>query len=449
MRTLAPLAATLLLVGCQAPLATSLQDATLQRQSVEGPYLAGATEHFLLNLSEGAKVRWGASSGALTARNTEVEWTLVEGFTTLTATLTRADGQSESREWHFQVEPAPTVGSTSAREALLATPIQVQDGGVETSGRACDVQYDGAGNAHIAFTTSTHPSVMYGKFNGTAWTIEVVDGLGFNVGGRVDDSQIRLQVESNGTPHLLYVRALAANQLWYATKSGATWTRERVDTDLLRTTGRIALALNGTARPHAVYTSPAVANDRLTVAVRNGANSWTQNQFVPTLTGATSYERLQGDAVFVGSNLVFPFISSVAPSQALASWTSGTTAAFLAVTTPGVDTQDMDLAAVSGTRLLARSRQGVFDFAVNATFNASTFTWSPSTIYGAEQGDLAWNGTRPVVMQELSGTLDSPPPTPRATGCGPRWAPPAAPLPRSPCTPPPAPRRSATRAPAA
>jgi hypothetical protein len=64
--------------------------------------------------------------------------------------------------------------------------------------------------------------------------------------------------------------------------------------------------------------------------------------------------------------------------------------------------------------VLARSRQGVFDVAVAPTFSASTFAWSPSTIYGAEQGDLAWSGTKPVVMQELSGSLELA--TPNAEG---------------------------------
>ncbi len=402
-------------LACQPATTASLQDASLKRGALEGPYVAGVTEQFTLDIEPGTRVLWAASAGQLSSQNEKVEWTLAEGLSTLTATLTRADKSTESRQWSFAVEAVPKEGVTSAREALLAAPITVIDGGVETSGAACDLQYDSTGAVHMAFTTSTHPSIFYGKWNGTAWTIEFVDGLGFGVGGRVDDTSVQLQVDSAGGVHLLYVRNTPVAQLWYATRSsGGSWLRERVDSDTVRYSAgqRYTLTINAAQsnRPYAVFTS--IFNStgrRLTISQRTAANTWAITQLATTVTGASATEDLRGDAVFSNGFLVFPVVSSAGTTQALVGWTP--TAASLISLVPsasvvGVDTDDSDLTAAGANRVLMRSTRGVYDFSINSTFSASTFVWSSSTIYGGAQGDLAWNGTRPVVMQNLNGSLE-------------------------------------------
>lgn len=412
MRTLSLCAFAIAALACQPAPTASLQDAALTRDALDGPYVAGVTETFSLNITPGTKVRWSATSGQLSAQNEKVQWTLVEGLATLTASVTRPDGTSESRDWSFSVERESRVGVTTARDALLAAPISVLDGGVETSGAACDLAYDTAGAVHLAFTTSTHPSIFYGKWNGTSWSLEFVDGLGFNVGGRVDDTTVQMQVEGNGTVHILYVRSTPVAQLWYATKSGATWTRERVDSDLVRySSGRYALALNPaqTNRPYAVYTSTAMAGQRIAVSQRSAANTWTIAQLLTTPTGASSYEQVRGDAIFANGFLVFPVAGSATVSSALFGWTpTGTTYVNMNISATSVtfDTDDTDIASAGGNRLLLRSTRGVYDFTINTTFTASTYTWSASTIYGGAQGDVAWNGTRPVLMQNLNGSLE-------------------------------------------
>jgi hypothetical protein len=398
MRVLLLAGLTLLAVGCLAP--ATLADAALSRQGVEGPYLAGTPERFVLQVPEGTRVTWSASGGALAGQNESLEWTMPEGVATLTAELARGE-ERVTREWHFQVEPAPRPGVTSAREALLAAPIAVIDGGVETSGKACDLATDSTGNVHLAFTTSTHPSIFYGRWNGSAWTIEFVDGLGFNVGGLVDDTKVKLAVEGNGTPHLLYSRS---SQLWWATKSGATWTRERVDTDALRSQGnRFALTLNPNAsnRPTVVYASyNASFYDRITIAQRTAANTWTPTQYLGT---SSTWEQPRGDALYLGANLVFPFASSSAPNRGLMSF-NGTALSFFGIS--AFDLGHANAVGVSSNRLLVRTTEGVVDVTVGLPFSASTATYSASTIGGGAEGDLAWNGTRPVVLQYLNGNLE-------------------------------------------
>lgn len=408
-------------VACANAPSGVTREGGLTREGAEGPYVAGTTEVFSLDVAAGTQVRWFATAGALSASQARVRWTLPEGLSTLTATLTAPDGQVTNREWSFQVEPPVRVGHTTAREALLGAPIQVVDGGVETSGNGCDLQYDGTGNVHLVFTTSTHPSIFYGRWNGSTWSIEFVDGLGFNTGARIEDSRVALAVESNGTPHLVYVRNTPSGQLWYATKSGATWVRERIDSDTVRlfdSTYRFALALNPAQsnRPYAVFTSLfGTSQQRIAVSQRTAVGTWSPVQLTTTVTGATSYERLVGDAVFVGGTLVFPVIASGSTTYAFFGWTgTGTTFVPSLANSPGFDTSDVDLAVASASRVVARTRQGVFDLTVGAPFSSSTMTWSASTISGASEGDVAWTGGRPVVMQNLNGSLELA--TPNAEG---------------------------------
>ena len=65
------------------------------------------------------------------------------------------------------------VGIISASLAIFnLLPMPVLDGGsLEVSGGGCEVRYEGStNNIAIAFTTQTHPALMYGRWNGTAWS---------------------------------------------------------------------------------------------------------------------------------------------------------------------------------------------------------------------------------------------------------------------------------------
>src|SRR5262249_25368122 len=61
---------------------------------------------------------------------------------------------------------------------------QVMAEGIEHYGSACQLEMQGS-VAHLLYLDDTHPSLWYGRWNGTSWQTELVDGMGFNVGGEV------------------------------------------------------------------------------------------------------------------------------------------------------------------------------------------------------------------------------------------------------------------------
>ncbi|MFZ5439063.1 MAG: hypothetical protein ACOZQL_03595 [Myxococcota bacterium] len=381
-------------------------------RSGEGPYVKGQVESLraLYDAAHVKSVAWSASAGALSARGERVTWTLPAADTAeLTLTLTLDDGAEVVTPFGFSlVERAenPRV-ARSASEALLATPMPVLDGGVaEISGGACEVEYDSGANVHLAFTTGTHPAVYYGRWNGSAWTLEVMDAMGFNTGGLVGPTMVRLRVDASNNPHILYLRD---SQLWYATKSGSTWTRERVDsaTNPLYSTDSDSsfLALNAMGRPTVGYqTYPSYS--RQVLATRTAPNTWTATLPTYSIAGTNYTVRGRGDLMFdAAGTLYFPVYVSGSTTSAsyLGSW-NGTATDARAVAT---NASGWDLAAASGVwaganRLLYRTAAGVYDFALATPLANATYTWSPNEQSGAGEGDLAWNG-RPVVLHHHSG----------------------------------------------
>ncbi|MBL8922746.1 MAG: hypothetical protein JNJ54_28110, partial [Myxococcaceae bacterium] len=201
----------------------------LERLEGSGPYVAGQVERFRVHVddNEVARLAWSASGGTLSASGRTAEWKLpAASAAQLMVHVVRRDGAEGSVTWQFGVTPAVDSNRPqTAQAALLAMPMPVLDGGsLEVSGGACEVRYEGTtNNVAIAFTTATHPALMYGRWNGSTWALEVVDALGFNTGGLITQ-HVSMQVEANGTPHLVYVRE---GTVMYATKVGASWVRER------------------------------------------------------------------------------------------------------------------------------------------------------------------------------------------------------------------------------
>ncbi|MDP1919378.1 MAG: PKD domain-containing protein, partial [Myxococcales bacterium] len=141
---------------------------------------------------------------------------------TYSVTLTVTDDRGSTALATLQVVVSPFV-----RVPTVALPA------VDDVGRACAIATPGS-RVFLAWTSARHPGLFFGeRVNGTL-QVEVVDALGFNTGG-VISQHVSMQVEPNGTPHLVYVRE---GTVMYATKSGGTWLRERVDaTGALLATG--------------------------------------------------------------------------------------------------------------------------------------------------------------------------------------------------------------------
>jgi hypothetical protein len=402
------------LIENHSPTSTRVQG--LLRQG-DGPFIKGSSETLAASYdaSHVRKLEWSATSGALTARNAQVKWTLPDvEFASLTLTITLDDGTQVVTPFGFSlIEPKENGHVSSASEALLAAPMPVLDGGVaEISGGACEVEYDASNNVHLAFTSSTHPAIYYGKWNGSAWALEVMDTLGFNTGGRIAPSQAHLRVDSLGNPHILYVRD---GQVWYATKIGAAWTRERVDSVGLPAynpdTRSIALALNAAGRPSATYEYSS-GYEHLIFATRTAPGTWSNTQITFPVVGVNYATRAHGDLLFdPAGTAYFPveIYGSLTNStfvDFMGSW-NGTTAELKPVTltvgpAPGWDLVHASTAWAGTGRFVARTTAGLYDFSIAAPLANSTWTFSANEANGAGIGDVAWNG-RPVMLHHHAG----------------------------------------------
>ncbi|MBL8911672.1 MAG: hypothetical protein JNM17_13355 [Archangium sp.] len=402
----------------------------LERLNANGPYLSGATEHFRAHAdaTKITRVSFSATDGALTTSGNTADWTLpAAGNAELTLRVTLRDGTEQLVTYSFRVTSAngtTTSGPMTAEQALLTMPMPVLDGGsLEISGGGCEVRYEGTtANVALAFTTETHPALMYGRWNGSTWALEVVDAMGFNTGGVVRPL-VSMQVEANGTPHIVYVRD---NQVFYAVKNGAVWTRERVDSTATPYTTSQAgdeasapsLALNGTT-PTVLYATGGSTNSiRSVISVRTGVNTWTQT--VVTITAFnTSYEMTPKGELVIDSagRHIFPMYgvdSTFNYAWRLVSWTAPNTTAF--ITLPSM-TGRSDQVLVSPTRSLIRNSRAVIDVALNATFSASTAVNSNvESTGGSDEGDLVWNAvqSRPIILHMHGSSLELV--TPNAAG---------------------------------
>lgn len=376
----------------------------LERLESSGAYLAGATERFRVHVDEAkvARVTFSASAGSLTASGRTAEWKLPNlASAELTVTVTGRDGAEGTMRWQFAVTPlVENNRPMTAQAALLAMPMPVLDGGsLEISGGGCEVRYEGStNNIAIAFTTQTHPSLMYGRWNGTAWSLEVVDAMGFNTGGVIDPF-VSMQVEANGTPHIVYVRE---GTVMYATKSGATWLRERVDATSPALTSNFSsstealtapsLALSGSTVGVVYQTgsSGSVSPYRVVIALRTGANTWTRNVVTASVPTSSSDVYLYGELAVDGSGRwVFPaydYSASPSPSQ-LVAWTSA--AGRSSVAMANTLSSRTSLAVASPTRLYALGGFGVMDVAVAATFSSSTMQRSLVETFTTSQHAMA------------------------------------------------------------
>ncbi len=399
-------------------------------RTAEGPFVKGQLETLTaLYDSKGVRsVSWSASAGALSSREAKVSWTLPQTEQAeLTLTLTLDDGQQFVTSFSFSLVDGLDLENThvsrSAREALLVTPMPVLDGGLsEISGGACDLAYDATASVHLTFTTSTHPGVYYGKWNGTAWALEVMDTLGFNTGGRIATSQAQLRVDSANNPHILYVRD---NQVWYATRAGAgAWTRERVDNGGLLlfdgTDRAIGFGLNATGRPSVVYMTNVSSYERVVFASRTAANTWSTTQLSFTAS-PNIVSRVEGDILFDAAGTAFFPVTIYTQATAgyqknLASWNGTATDVKLMTnaTIPlGWDTSRTSAVWAGTGRALFRTAAGLYDVAIATPVSNSTWTWSANESSGAGVGDLAWNG-RPVMLHHHGSNLELV--TPSSTG---------------------------------
>ncbi len=393
----------------------------LERLEGSGPYLAGATERFRVHVDEQvSRITWTASAGSLTSSGRTAEWKLPNATSAqLSVVVNRRDGSEGTMTWLFAVTPlVDSNRPMTAQAALLAMPMPVLDGGsLEISGGGCEVRYEGStNNIAIAFTTQTHPSLMYGRWNGSAWSLEVVDAMGFNTGGVIDPF-VSMQVEANGTPHIAYVRE---GTVMYATKSGANWLRERVDATSPALSANLNSGLEAITAPSIAVsgTTVAVAYQsgsgftsapyRAVVAVRTSPGAWTRNVISGTVSTSVSDVYLYGELTIDGAGrMLFPsFDYTTSPNHQLVAWTSAAGRSSVAFS-QSIGTRG-EAVVIGGNRLLVRSYTGLFDVSLASTFSASTMTHSSVELSGSSVGAVAWSisQARPVLVHAHGSALE-------------------------------------------
>lgn len=283
-----------------------------------------------------------------------------------------------------------TATLTLTISAFVRVPVVVTATNAEVGG-ACSLDAPGS-RVHVAWTTSVHPSVVYGEWVNGALQAETVDGLGFGVGGTVSQF-VTLKASASGTPHLLYVRG---GQLIYATRSGSAWLRERVDTTTfaLNTATdpyRPSLALDATGNAVVLYSSTDPATGgyaRPAIARRTSPGTWTQAAVHSGAfaTGQNVYP--VGGLVLDGARILFP-VSNTSLADTFLYSVSGTVASSLFLSSATNAFGGFASTALSGTHLLLQGASGLWDVTLEATFSASTFRTSAFETGAVSQGGLA------------------------------------------------------------
>ncbi len=304
---------------------------------------------------------------------------------TFTVTLTVTDNRGATGTATLQVVIAPFV-----RRPLVVLPA------VDDVGSACAIATPGS-RVFLAWTSSRHPGLFFAeRVNGTV-QVEVVDALGFNTGG-VIEQHVSMHVEANGTPHLVYVRE---GTVMYATKSGANWLRERVDATSPALSANLNSGLEAITAPSIAVsgTTVAVAYQsgsgfsaapyRPVIAVRTSPGAWTRNVISGTVATSVSDVYLYGEfSLDSAGRFVFPsFDYTTSPNSQLVGWTSA--AGRSSVSFPNSVNGRTSLAVASPTRLYALGGFGVMDVSLASTFASSTMQRSLVETFSTTQHAIA------------------------------------------------------------
>ncbi|MFT3707711.1 MAG: PKD domain-containing protein [Archangium sp.] len=300
------------------------------------------------------------------------------GTFTVTLTVTDDDGATSSTTLMVTITQA-------IRVPTVVLPA------IADVGTACQIATPGS-RTFLAWTSSTHAALFFAeRINGTM-QVELVDGLGFQVGG-VIRQLISMQVEANGTPHLVYVRD---SQVMYATKPGASWIRERVDsatypisTQLLTdVTSAPSITLNGTT-PVVLYTIGGTYSYRPVIATRTGAGTWSQSPIVVPGLDVGDRQEPFGELVIDGQGRhLFPLQGAIGGNYRyfVVAWTSAATSSIQL--TNGLSSRSPSVLP-NPNRLYVLGSSGVVDIALASTFSASTQTLSRVELNGTTQHAIA------------------------------------------------------------
>ncbi|WP_224248908.1 hypothetical protein [Hyalangium gracile] len=422
------LCTALVLVGCAEPTSVvpshpaipssgnlplpTARSFSLEREN-QGPYLERTVERFraVSSRPDVKSVLWSASGGMLETQGMEATWTLPRaGTATLTLTAETDSGEQLTETFQYRVSAEASSQSTEPQAANVAfAPVAVDTSDDET-GDVCDLAFDAAGIGHLIYHNETHPSLWYGTWNGSAWTTQMVDGMGFNTGGIVMNT-MAMVLDTAGKPHIAY--RMSGKGVWYATLSGNTWIRERVDTPSLppHSNYRVSIALDPSQgnRPTIAYSwrgylsSAGTTTTRTVMAYRTGANAWTATMLEFPHNYAYEEQNVRGEMVFEpNGTLYIPF-----GYAAIGTWKANAAPASYVFFSGTLYESDQEALVRTGTgRLLLRAGSTLLDITVGTTTPVASFIVSDIEGVQAPVGDLVFAGGKPQEIHLHGSSLE-------------------------------------------
>ena len=345
----------------------------------------------------GWRFDFGDGSPAVTGMNTATHAFAAAGTYTVTLTVTDNQGATGSTTLVVTI-------STFVRVPVVVDPMSSD----ELASAACGLAARGT-TLHVAWFTARHPTLWYATWANGTLTREVVDSLGFNLGGAIAPA-VQLVLDGAGTPHLVYVRDF---QIWYATKSGTTWLHERADSVALpaynASSAPPSIAVDSTGKVAVAY--QVNSTSRVVVATRTGG-TWTQ-VMLPAPLGTVYSSTLLGDITYAASGaLMLPMEIYGSLNGGyydyLASW-NGTATELLPLSSPlpGLSTAS-SFAWAGGSRLFLLGGTGLYDVSVAAPLNSSTALVSYLETSSTQQHAVAATSTgEPRIVINHGSKLES------------------------------------------
>lgn len=302
-----------------------------------------------------------------------------------TVTLEVTDNAGGKGSTTLPVSVTPPV----RRPEIVAAPP------TDSLGAICAVSWATGPKPVIAYHAQTHPAVWLASWNGTAWASELVDGMGFNVGGKAD-ANLALALDAAGNPHLAYV--LEGKEIWWASKSGGVWTRQKVDAFIGGPVG-IALDPSQGGRPTIAYTAPASSGSgyEVKVAYRAGG-AWTAALTTFPTQGSSTYayygRYFAGGIAFDGSGKAFlSYGDDLYNDISLGTWIAGgaQTARSVSPVASGSGNSWFPVVLDGSGRALLLSHRGLFDD-TGAGWNGSAYEGFSAGIYALarDAAGLPW-----------------------------------------------------------